>query len=57
MDSNFVNYNSARVLGNFDVRPWLSLGADAQGTFSDAYKSVSANLYMILRLPCGCLRK
>jgi tetratricopeptide (TPR) repeat protein len=56
MDSNFVWYNSARVLGNFDVRPWFSLGADAQGITSDAYRAVAANVYVIVRLPCGCLR-
>jgi len=56
-DSNFVNYNSVRALGHFDVRPWLSIGADAQGTVSDAYKFAAADLYLIVRLPCGLLRK
>jgi hypothetical protein len=57
MDSNFVWYNSARALANYDVRPWLSIGADSHGTFSTAYKEASADLYLILRLPCGLLRK
>jgi hypothetical protein len=42
MDSNFVWYNSARALGNFDVRPWLTIGVDVLGITSDAP-------------PCRCL--
>jgi hypothetical protein len=57
MDSNFVWYNSARVLSNFDLRPWFTIGADAQGIISDAYKEAAANIYAIVRLPCGWLRK
>jgi tetratricopeptide (TPR) repeat protein len=57
MDSNFVWYNSARVLSNFDLRPWFTIGADAQGIVSDAYKEAAANIYAIVRLPCGWLRK
>jgi hypothetical protein len=56
-DSHFVNYNSVRALANFDVRPWLSIGADAEGTVSSAYKAVGAELYMVVRLPCDWLRK
>jgi hypothetical protein len=56
-DSNFVNYNSVRALANFDVRPWLSLGADAFGTISNAYKAAEADLYVTVRLPCDWLRK
>src|SRR5262249_40723660 len=56
-DSNFVNYNSIRALANFDLRPWLSIGGDAQGAISDAYKFAAADLYVIVRLPCGWLRK
>jgi tetratricopeptide (TPR) repeat protein len=57
LDSNFVNYNSVRALANYDVRPWLSIGADAQGAISDAYSFVAVDLYMIVRLPCECLRR
>jgi tetratricopeptide (TPR) repeat protein len=56
-DSNFFNYNSVRALANVDICPWLSVGADATGTISDVYKVAAANVYLILRLPCGCLRK
>jgi tetratricopeptide (TPR) repeat protein len=56
-DSNLVNYNAARALVNCDVRPWLTIGADAQGIISDAYKAVGANVYLVVRLPCGCLRR
>lgn len=56
-DSNFVNYNSARVLANFDIRPWLTLGTDAQGITSSAYRAVGANAYVVIRFPLCCIRK
>lgn len=56
-DSNLVNYNSFRALANFDIKPWLTVGADSQGVLSSAYNSIGANAYLIVRFPCGCLRK
>ncbi|HMF11838.1 MAG TPA: hypothetical protein VKE94_06010, partial [Gemmataceae bacterium] len=56
-DSNFVNYNAARVLANFDLWPCVSVGADAQGAISDAYRYLAADVYLIVRLPCECLRR
>jgi tetratricopeptide (TPR) repeat protein len=53
-DSNLAMYNSFRALANFDVKPWLTVGADAQQVLSDVYRATSANAYLIARFPC-CL--
>jgi tetratricopeptide (TPR) repeat protein len=53
-DSGLATYNNFRALVNCDIRPWLSIGADAQQALSDVYKATSANGYLIVRLPC-CL--
>jgi tetratricopeptide (TPR) repeat protein len=54
-DSNFNNYNVFRVLGNWDVKDWLSVGADANFMISDVYNMQSAVAYLLLRFP-RCLR-
>jgi hypothetical protein len=53
-DSSLATYNTFRALANFDVRPWLSVGADAQQVLSDVYRVTSANAYLVVRFPC-CL--
>jgi tetratricopeptide (TPR) repeat protein len=51
-DSSLATYNNFRALANFDIRPWLTVAADAQQVLSDVYKATSANAYLIVRLPC-----
>jgi hypothetical protein len=53
-DNRFNNYNTIRALFNYDVRPWLSVGADAYQILSPVYDATGANLYLILRCPCCC---
>jgi hypothetical protein len=38
-DNSFNSYNTFRALANIDVRPWLSLSADAQVILSPAYNA------------------
>jgi hypothetical protein len=53
-DNQFVNYNSFRVLFNWDVEPWLSVGVDAYLTFSHVYDAGGVLAYLILRCPGWC---
>ena len=41
-DNQFNNYNTFRALAADDVRPWLTLGADAQVILSPVYQAVQA---------------
>jgi hypothetical protein len=50
-DNNFHTYNSFRVLFHFDIRPWLSIGADAKQILSPVYKATAANAYLVMRFP------
>jgi hypothetical protein len=50
-DNSFNMYNRARVTGNFDVRPWLTLSADAQVIGSPVYREAQAMGYVTIRLP------
>jgi tetratricopeptide (TPR) repeat protein len=51
-DSNLVIYNTFRALANFDLKPWLTVGADAQQVLSTAYRATQASAFLVLRLPC-----
>jgi hypothetical protein len=53
-DSNFNNYNTFRALFNWDIKPWLSVGADTRYMFSKVYNMQTALAYVIFRFPC-CL--
>jgi tetratricopeptide (TPR) repeat protein len=50
-DNSFNSYNTFRALANFDVRPWLSLSADAQVILSPVYNAAQATAFMTLRFP------
>jgi tetratricopeptide (TPR) repeat protein len=52
-DNNFVGYNVVEVRCNGDLRPWLSLGADAGVILSPAYSAEWATAYLVFRWPCG----
>jgi tetratricopeptide (TPR) repeat protein len=54
-DSNLATYNTFRALAYCDIKPWLTVGADAQQVLSDVYRATSANAYLIVRFPCCCL--
>jgi hypothetical protein len=51
-DSSLATYQSFRVLANFDVRPWLSIGADAKQILSSVYDATYVTAYLIIRFPC-----
>jgi tetratricopeptide (TPR) repeat protein len=51
-DNNFNSYETLRALANFDLKPWLSIGADVRLIFSRVYDMTSAVAYVIVRLPC-----
>jgi tetratricopeptide (TPR) repeat protein len=50
-DSSLATYNTFRALANLDVKPWLSVGADAQQVLSGVYKATSATAYVVVRFP------
>src|SRR5262249_23675043 len=50
-DNRLIAYNTVRGLFNFDLKPWLSVGAEARGTFSDVYRVASALGYVVIRFP------
>jgi tetratricopeptide (TPR) repeat protein len=51
-DSNMAVYNTFRALANFDVKPWLSIGADANQILSPVYKASQVMAYIVIRFPC-----
>jgi hypothetical protein len=51
-DSLLNNYNSSRALFNFDVRSWLSVGADASVILSPFYDATAAAACALIRFPC-----
>lgn len=50
-DSQFAQYNVMRALFNYDVRSWLTIGADARVMLSPVYDATSAMGYVIVRSP------
>jgi tetratricopeptide (TPR) repeat protein len=51
-DTTLATYNTFRALFNFDLRPWLSVGADAQQILSSVYNATFADAYLVVRFPC-----
>jgi lipopolysaccharide biosynthesis regulator YciM len=51
-DDRLRGYNVFRVLFNFDLKPWLTVGADAQQTLSPDYDATTAMAFVLIRLPC-----
>ena len=46
-------YQAFRALFQYDVKTWLSIGAEAKATLSPVYDSGYATAYVIFRLPVG----
>jgi predicted Zn-dependent protease len=53
-DNNLNNYNTFRIQFNADLKPWLSVGADARAVLSPVYNAQGVTAYLVLRWPwCG----
>jgi tetratricopeptide (TPR) repeat protein len=50
-DNNTVVYNNLRGIVNWDVKPWLSLGIEAEAQISQVYNMQQVFGYLVLRLP------
>ncbi len=50
-DNQFNNYQTFRALAADDVRPWLTLSADAQVVLSPVYQAAQAMGYVTIRFP------
>jgi tetratricopeptide (TPR) repeat protein len=50
-DNNFNNYAHFRLLLNYDISSWATIGADANYTLSQVYRSIAASTYLIVRFP------
>jgi tetratricopeptide (TPR) repeat protein len=51
MDDQVNRYHTMRAVFHYDVKPWLSLEAEARVTLSNNYDNASAMAYVIFRLP------
>ncbi len=51
-DTSLATYNNFRVLANFDVKPWLTVGAEGVQILSDVYRVTQADAYVVVRFPC-----
>jgi tetratricopeptide (TPR) repeat protein len=55
-DSRLAVYNSFRALINWDIRPWLTIGAEASQVISQNYDATTALGFIVIRFPC-CPRR
>jgi tetratricopeptide (TPR) repeat protein len=51
VDNNAVVYNDFRGIFNWDIKPWLSVGIDAEAQVSQVYNMQQVFGYLVLRLP------
>jgi tetratricopeptide (TPR) repeat protein len=51
-DDNAIVYNDFRAIFNWDVKPCLSLGFDAEAQVSRVYNMQQAFAYLVWRFPC-----
>jgi hypothetical protein len=51
MDTQVNRYHTLRAIFHYDVKPWLSVEAQAQATLSSAYNMGAAYGYVVFRLP------
>jgi tetratricopeptide (TPR) repeat protein len=51
-DNNAVVYNDLRAILNWDIKPWLSLGIEAEAQISQVYNMQQLFGYALIRLPC-----
>jgi hypothetical protein len=52
-DSNGAVYNTFRALTCLDLKPWLTVGADANQILSPVYRATQATAYVLIRFPCN----
>ena len=50
-DDNAVPYTSVRAILNWDIKPSLSVGAEASAKLATVYKEEHANAYLVWRFP------
>jgi tetratricopeptide (TPR) repeat protein len=50
-DSNLKNYNTFRFILNYDIKSWLSVGADTNVTLSPVYDATTFLGYVLVRFP------
>jgi hypothetical protein len=55
-DSRLEVYNTFRALANWDIKPWLTVGVQAQQTLSPVYNVTAALGYVTIRFPCHLCR-
>ena len=53
LDNDLNHYHSLRAMFQYDVKCWLSIGAEAKATLSDVYDMGFATAFVIFRLPVG----
>jgi tetratricopeptide (TPR) repeat protein len=51
LDTDLNHYHTLRALFQYDVKTWLSIGAEARATLSPVYDMGYATAYVIFRLP------
>jgi hypothetical protein len=51
-DNNAFIYNDFRAIFNWDVKPWLSVGIEAEAQVARVYNMQQAFGYVAIRLPC-----
>ena len=51
VDNNAVVYNDFRGIFNWDIKPWLSVGIEAQAQISQVYNMQQVFGYFVWRLP------
>jgi hypothetical protein len=52
VDNNANIYNNLRAIVNWDCKPWLSLGLQAQAQIAQVYNNQQLFGYVVMRLPC-----
>ena len=53
LDTDLNHYQTFRAMFQYDVKCWLSIGAEAKATLSPVYDAGYATAYVIFRLPVG----
>jgi tetratricopeptide (TPR) repeat protein len=56
-DSRLAVYNTFRVLIYCDIRPWLTVGAEASQVISQNYDATTALGFILIRFPCCLCRR
>jgi hypothetical protein len=51
LDTQAARYHTLRAVFHHDVKPWLSVEAEARATLSSVYNAAGAYAWVIFRLP------